>query len=448
MVATQPKKTVKEFSFLIRAPKKKKPAPFKFKPFSIKQKQVLTWWRKDSPMKDKDGIICDGSVRAGKTVVMSLSFVMWAMDTFHECNLGMSGKTIGSFRRNVITPLKRMLKARGYKVKDHRADNFMTITYKGKTNYFYIFGGKDEGSQDLIQGITLAGMFFDEVALMPQSFVNQATARCSVDGAKFWFNCNPAGPFHWFKVEYLDQLKEKNMVHIHFTMDDNLSLTPKTKERYKRMYKGIFYKRFILGLWVLAEGIIFDMFDKEKHVVATETRKYSKYYVSIDYGTQNPTTFGLWGLCGDVWYKTKEYHYDGRKKSKQKTDQEYLEDLKAFVADISNFRGVIVDPSAASFIALLKKNGFKVIKAKNDVLDGIRNMASALNNLMIKYNDCCKETFREFSSYIWDEKAADRGEDKPVKQNDHQMDGDRYFVNTILFNRNKLSTMDKKSFGL
>ena len=171
-----------------------------------------------------------------------------------------------------------------------------TVTRNGKVNYFYIFGGRDEASQDLIQGITLAGMFFDEVALMPQSFVNQATARCSVDGAKFWFNCNPAGPYHWFKLEYLDQLEDKNMLHLHFTMDDNLSLSQRIKDRYKRMYKGVFYQRFILGLWVLAEGIIYDMFDEAVHSVKTEQRKYSKYYVSVDYGTQNPTTFGLWGF--------------------------------------------------------------------------------------------------------------------------------------------------------
>nr|5OE8_A Chain A, Large subunit terminase [Deep-sea thermophilic phage D6E]5OE8_B Chain B, Large subunit terminase [Deep-sea thermophilic phage D6E]5OE8_C Chain C, Large subunit terminase [Deep-sea thermophilic phage D6E]5OE9_A Chain A, Large subunit terminase [Deep-sea thermophilic phage D6E]5OE9_B Chain B, Large subunit terminase [Deep-sea thermophilic phage D6E]5OE9_C Chain C, Large subunit terminase [Deep-sea thermophilic phage D6E] len=421
------------------AMKKLKPAPFYFQPFSKKQLKVLTWWRKASPVSDKDGIICDGSIRAGKTIVMSFSYVMWAMDTFNEQNFGMAGKTIGALRRNVITPLKRMLKSRGYRVKDHRADNYLTITFKGKTNYFYLFGGKDESSQDLIQGITLAGMFFDEVALMPESFVNQATARCSVDGAKLWFNCNPAGPYHWFKVEYLDKLDEKNLLHLHFTMDDNLSLSKQVKERYQRMYKGVFYQRYILGLWVLAEGIIYDMFDQDEHVVPTVPRPYEKYYVSCDYGTQNPTTFGLWGLYNGVWYKVKEYHYDGRKENKQKTDQEYYEDLMKFIEDIEKhkFKGVIVDPSAASFIALLRQKGIKVIKAKNDVLDGIRNVATALNKKMILYNDCCKETFREYSSYVWDEKAAERGEDKPVKQNDHQLDADRYFVNTILFG-NKL----------
>ncbi|MED3619327.1 PBSX family phage terminase large subunit [Bacillus thuringiensis] len=415
---------------------KLKPAPFKFRPFSKKQLQVLTWWRIDSTVKDHDGIICDGSIRAGKTVSMALSYVMWGTETFNGENLGMAGKTIGSLRRNVITPLKKMLKSRKYKVKDHLSENMLTISKDGHTNHFYIFGGKDESSQELIQGITLAGMFFDEVALMPQSFVNQATGRCSIEGSKYWFNCNPAGPYHWFKLEWIDNKEDKNLLHIHFTMDDNLSLSEKVKQRYYRMYSGVFFQRFILGLWMLAEGIVYDMFNKEKHVVKTVEREYEKYYVSCDYGTQNPMTYGLWGLCEGIWYKTKEYHYDGRKNSRQKTDDEYLDDLKEFVGDIS-IRGIIVDPSAASFIALLKKNRFKVLKAKNEVIDGIRNVARLLNEEKIKYNDCCKETFREYASYTWDEKATARGEDKPNKENDHQMDGDRYFVNTVVVTNNK-----------
>lgn len=438
MQKAQPK-MVKFFSFLTEKKQfKKKPAPFKFQPFSIKQKQVLTWWRKGSPVKDLDGIICDGSVRAGKTVVMSLSFVMWAMDYFQDENLGMAGKTIGSFRRNVITPLKRMLKARGYKVKDHRSENMLSISHNGVTNYFYVFGGKDEGSQDLIQGITLAGMFFDEVALMPQSFVNQATARCSVDGSKLWFNCNPEGPYHWFNTEFIGKMKEKKLFQLHFTMNDNLSLSERVKERYRRLYTGIFYQRFILGLWVLAEGVIYDMFNEDEHVVPTIDRPYSNYYVSVDYGTQNPTAFGLWGFCDGVWYKTKEYHHSGRGGS-QKTDSEYSADMAKFINDKKT--RIIVDPSAASFIAQLKKDGFVVRKANNDVINGIRNVATSLNNKKIKYNDCCKETKREFTSYIWDEKAADRGEDRPIKENDHHMDSDRYFVNTILFNNNSMSVL-------
>lgn len=424
---------------MTKVKKNKRPALFNFKPFSKRQLQVLTWWAEGSPYKDMDGIICDGSVRAGKTVVMSLSFIMWACSEFDEHNFGMAGKTIGSFRRNVITPLKRMLKSRGYRVKDHRADNMLSITYKGKTNYFYVFGGKDEGSQDLIQGITLAGMFFDEVALMPQSFVNQATARCSVSGSKFWFNCNPEGPYHWFKEDWIDKREEKKIIQLHFTMDDNPSLDSSTIKRYERMYSGIFYKRFILGLWVLAEGIVYDMFDAEKHVVKTVDRDYEEFYVSVDYGTQNPTAFGLWGRCEGVWYKVKEYHHSG-KDGKQKTDVEYSKDLANFTKGYKVKR-VIVDPSAASFKAQIRQDGFRVTDANNDVLNGIRNQATAIEDGLVKYNDVCKHTIREFSSYIWDKRAASRGEDKPVKENDHHMDSDRYFINTVLFRKSKVSIL-------
>lgn len=421
--------------------KRKRPALFKFQPFSKKQLKVLKWWLdENSPYKDKDGIICDGSVRAGKTVVMSLSYIMWAMHSFEEENFGMAGKTIGSFRRNVFKPLQKMLRSRGYTVKEYRTENMFTVTRNGKTNMFYYFGGKDEASQDLIQGITLAGMFFDEVALMPQSFVDQATARCSVEGSKWWFNCNPAGPYHWFKIEFLDKMEEKNLFQIHFLMEDNPSLSKRVIERYKRMYSGVFYKRFILGLWVLAEGVIYDMFNQEEHVVKTEDRPYSKYYVSVDYGTLNPTTFGLWGFYDGVWYKVKEYHYDGRKKAKQKTDEEYCKDMAEFIGDLKITK-IIVDPSAASFITALKKHGFHVKEANNAVLDGIRNVGTALVKGLILYNDCCKETFREFGSYVWDDKASGKGEDKPIKQNDHQMDGDRYFVNTVVMKKRGLSVL-------
>lgn len=426
---------------------KKKPPLFKFSPFSMKQLQVLTWWiDESSPYKDCDGIICDGSVRAGKTVVMSLSFVMWAMHSFNEEILGMSGKTIGSFRRNVFKPLQKMLLSRGYIVQEKRSENMFIVSKDGKENHFYYFGGKDEGSQDLIQGITLAGMFFDEVALMPRSFVDQAIARCSVDGSKLWFNMNPEGPHHWFKTDFIDKKEEKNLFQIHFLMTDNPSLSEKVIQRYERSFSGIFYQRFILGLWVLSEGIIYDMFDKGRHVVKTEERKYEKHYVAIDYGTQNPTTFGLWGLHNKVWYKVKEYHYDGRKKQKQKTDKQYGDDLQQFIQGFG-VSDVIVDPSAASFIAELRSRGISVRKANNEVGDGIRNMASALNDGLIMYNDVCKETFKEFSSYVWDEKASDRGEDKPVKDNDHQLDADRYFVNTVLFGAKQEVATGKSIYG-
>lgn len=432
---------------------------FHFSPFSRKQKQVLTWWCKDSPVHDKDGIIADGAIRSGKTVSMSLSFAMWAMSTFNGQNFAMCGKTIGSFRRNVLFWLKLMLKSRGYSVIDRRADNLIIIRKGDTENYFYIFGGKDECSQDLIQGITLAGVFFDEVALMPESFVNQATGRCSVEGSKFWFNCNPDGPYHWFKVNWIDkstgylgkerveQIRKKaaeegkdpglkEILYLHFTMDDNLSLSEEIKARYRSMYIGVFFKRYILGLWAAAEGVIYDMFDPEKHVKNIkeffQILVNGNRYVSCDYGTQNATVFLLWnkGIDGK-WYCIREYYYSGRDKGKQKTDAEYADDLKKWL-DGTRIKAMIVDPSAASFIAELRKRGYKVIKANNDVLDGIRLVGMLLNLEMLIFSSSCTETIKEFASYIWDEKAAEHGEDKPVKQHDHGCDAVRYFVSTVL----------------
>lgn len=424
---------------------------FKFQPFSLKQKKVLTWWCDTSPVKDKDGIIADGAIRSGKTVCMSLSFIMWAMQRFKGQNFAMCGKTIGSFRRNVLFWLKLMLKSRGYRVVDHRSDNLVEISRGKVTNYFYIFGGKDERSQDLIQGITLAGVFFDEVALMPESFVNQATGRCSVDGSKYWFNCNPDGPYHWFKANWIDEAKKKNLIVLHFTMEDNLSLSEKIKARYRSMYSGVFYKRYILGLWAMAEGIIYDMFDVDKHVkkVVDFARLLidGGRYVSIDYGTQNAMVFLLWNKGIDKkWYCTREYYYSGRDKGKQKSDSQYADDLENWLEG-TPVKAIIVDPSAASFITELNNRGYKTMKADNSVEDGIRLVSTLLNTGKIAFSQSCINTIKEFASYIWDAKAAERGEDKPIKQHDHAMDAVRYFCYTILNNKT-IKIRSKSAYGL
>lgn len=244
-------------------------AVFKFKPFSRKQRKVLNWWCRSSPVRDYNGIIADGAIRSGKSVAMSLSFVIWAMSEFEACNFAMCGKTIGSFRRNVLFWLKLMLRSRGYSVSEQRTENLVIARRGSVENYFYVFGGKDERSQDLIQGITLAGVFFDEVALMPESFVNQATGRCSVDGSKFWFNCNPGSPAHWFKTGWIDKRQDKRLLYLHFTMDDNLSLSEAVKERYRSTYTGVFFKRYILGEWKSADGVIYRQFadDPERFIL-------------------------------------------------------------------------------------------------------------------------------------------------------------------------------------
>lgn len=424
---------------------------FTFTPFSSKQLQVLTWWMDPRLFEannfndawrthpqwrnrtDKEAIICDGSVRTGKTLIMSLSYVRWSMANFDNQQFGIAGKTIGSLRRNLIRPLINMLESQHFQVKDSRSENMLTITYRGKVNRYYLFGGKDEGSQDLVQGLTAAGFFFDEVALMPESFVNQATARVSVAGGKYWFNCNPEGPYHWFKLEWLDKLEKHHAIHIHFIMLDNPSLSDEVIDRYERNYSGVFYQRYIQGLWVLSDGIIYDNFDKQTMVANAPPGQPSKYYVSIDYGTQNPTVFLLWGLFGKVWYCLKEYYYDGRHSSRQKTDVEYGNDLQAFLGNIKP--RIILDPSAASFRKELQQRGYHVIKANNDVLDGIRETQSAMNTGKIMFTTGLKSLFKELASYIWDAKAADRGVDQVVKQHDHALDAMRYFVMLVVVAR-------------
>jgi PBSX family phage terminase large subunit len=416
-------------------------AKFKFKPFSKKQRKVLNWWTSESPVNDKDGIIADGAIRSGKTVSMALSFVMWAMESFDECNFAMCGKTVGSFRRNVWFVLKLMLFCRGYRYVDHKTDNYIEITRKGVTNYFYVFGGKDEGSQDLIQGITLAGIFFDEVALMPESFVNQGTGRCSVEGSKFWFNCNPAGPMHWFKVNWIDKSKEKNIIYLHFTMDDNLSLSEKIKQRYRSMYIGVFFDRYIRGLWKMAEGAIFDMWSEEENEIKEEdlpaALKYTaRRYIAIDYGTTNPTVFLDIYDDGDTAWVLREYYYDSKEKQVQKTDKQYADDMEEFIEEGITPTAVILDPSAASFKAELRNRGIRVKDADKEVSDGIRMTATMIGQRKIKMvRTKCKRTIGDILSYIWDEKAAERGEEKPVKVADHGADALRYFVKTTIKSR-------------
>ena len=400
--------------------------PFKWGKISKKQLQVLTWWADSSPVKDYDGIICDGSIRSGKTVAMSMSFVLWAMERFDRQNFGMCGKTIGSFRRNVLSQLKKMLMGRGYSYEDKRADNLL-IVRKGKTeNYFYIFGGKDERSQDLIQGMTLAGVLFDEVALMPRSFVEQALARCSVDSSKFWFNCNPENPKHWFKTEWIDKCKERNIIHLHFTMKDNLTLSERIRKRYESQYTGVFYERFILGLWKIATGLVYQFSEAN---ITSEIPAMGEYYISVDYGTINPFSAGLWCVNGNKAVRIKEFYFNSRKEGRQKTDVEYVEDIGK-LAEGYKIRKVVVDPSAASFIeALHRTKRYTVMQANNDVIDGIRRVSRYLQNGNIKIHSSCENTIAEFGLYRWDDKQT---KDAVVKDNDHAMDDVRYFANTIL----------------
>ena len=416
----------------------------KFERFSKKQLIVLTWWTKKSKFKNKKGIICDGSIRSGKTLSMSASFIFWAMKTFNGQQFGMSGKTVASFKRNVIFWLRPLLRARGYK--EELKDDTLTVKIKDKetgkiiTNYFYVFGGRDESSYAIIQGMTAAGWFFDEVALQPQSFVNQAIGRCSIKGSKLWFNCNPDMPNHWFKKGYIDKANELDLLHVHFIMNDNPSLDEEIKEDYKKRFTGVFYLRYILGLWALSEGIIYDMFAEERNtytILDSEIKKKSIRYFSIDYGTTNPFVvldiYDHW----DCVYQENEIYYDSKKEQKRLPDEEYLKMIiELEKKEPYPVERIIVDPSADSLIVLLRNYGYLVKPADNSVREGIVCASSALYQGKYKINrNNCKMTLEEIGGYVWDEKARQRGEEKPVKLNDHAMDAKRYFINTMMRKR-------------
>lgn len=398
----------------------------KYQKLSNRQKLAMLWWNTPK-FKDRDGIICDGSIRSGKTVSMTVGFVLWAMCSFSGQTFAICGKTIESLRRNVIVHARDWVPG-DLQITERRADNKLIISDGcGHENTFYMFGGRDESSYTLVQGITLAGALLDEVALMPRSFVEQVLGRCSIEGSKMWFNCNPEGPEHWFYKEWVLQHKEKNMLHIHFTMADNLSLSPTIRARYEAMFSGVFYRRYVLGEWCVAEGLVYDFFGEDQ--ITDDTPEHGEYTISVDYGTLNPFSAGLWCWDGKTATRVREYYYSGRDKKRQKTDEEYYQELEALAGD-HPIRCVVVDPSAASFIECIRRHGrFSVRKADNEVLDGIRVTARLLKAGRMKIHRSCKDAQREFGMYRWDEKQTS---DKPVKENDHAMDDTRYYAATIL----------------
>lgn len=391
---------------------------------SEKQKALLAF-----PYMGYDALIADGAIRSGKTSIMTISFIDWAMGNFNNQRFGLCGKTVDSCVKNLVMPYLGLTYWRGkYSVKWKRADKLLVVQRGRVENVFEVFGGKDESSFSLIQGRTLAGVLMDEVALMPQSFVEQACARCSVDGSKLWFNCNPSSPAHWFYTNWVQKPSEHNALHLHFDLTDNPSLSQKIIDRYKSMYTGVFYRRYILGEWCVAEGLVYDFGEDN---ITDEIPDNGEYYISIDYGTLNPFSAGLWCVLGDKAVRVKEYYYSGRETNNQRTDEEYCDEVES-LAKGYNIKSVIVDPSAASFITALRKRGFKVQKANNDVLDGIRRTAVYLKNGNVKIHRSCADSISEFGLYCWDDKAT---EDRVIKENDHAMDDIRYFCNTILKNK-------------
>lgn len=386
-------------------------------PISNKQKAILAF-----PYTSYKCLIADGAIRSGKTMFMILSFVRWAMENFNGQRFGICGKTVNSAKKNIIEPyLGVRYDKKRYKIKWNSSDKTMTITCGNHKNIFEVFGGKDDSSYQLIQGRTLAGVLLDEVALMPENFVLQAISRCSVEGSRLWFNCNPESPSHWFYNDWIMQPEAHNALHLHFLLEDNPSLSEEKIAEYKSWYTGVFYQRYILGEWVLAEGLVYEFGEDN---ITDEHPQGADYYISIDYGTLNAFSAGLWSVTGGKATRIKEYYYSGRDEQKLKTDEDYCDDVQR-LADGYKIARIVVDPSAASFIAAIRKRGFAVIKAENDVLDGIRVVSRMLQDGSILIHRSCVNAIREFGLYLWDDRAS---VDCVIKENDHCLTGDTHVM--------------------
>lgn len=385
---------------------------FKFKPFSDRQLKVLTWWCPSSPVNERDGIIADGSIRSGKTLCMSLSFVIWAMETFDGQNFALCGKTIGSLRRNVLSSLKMMLRSRGYRVSDRRAENMLVIRRGDTINYFYAFGGKDERSQDLIQGITLAGALFDEVALMPESFVNQATARCSVAGSKWWFNCNPEGPQHWFYKDWIRQSRKKKLLYLHFTMEDNLSLSPEIKARYEGMYSGVFYERFVLGCWVVAQGAIYRIFSEHKQKYHTAAPDFDYIQVGVDFGgNKSAHAFCATGIKED--YSILSVLMTERHNAEGTSPDDLYEMIDKFLSRVSDKYGAVrviyADSAEQTLISGMRARLDIPVRnsMKYPIIDRVRGTTGLMSQGRFFMTDDCISLEKAFEAAVYDEKKLD-----------------------------------------
>lgn len=367
--------------------------------------------------------VLHGSVRSSKTTVANLAWLKYISEYTSNEPLLMFGKTERTLKRNVLNPIGDLL---GTEISTGSGE----FELWGKQ--IHLVGANDERAVAKIQGPTYGGCYGDEWTLAPRSFTNMLFTRLSVEGAQAFLTCNPEGPYHYCKKDYLDN-KNIDLLDWHFTLDDNIHLPESYVENLKRTYTGLFYKRFILGLWVKAEGAVYDMFDEKAHVVKDiDYSNIVRYWVGIDYGTVNPTVFYLLGQHKDgAVYVMREYRWDSKEKGRQKTDSQYADDFVGWIAK-AKYSAIYVDPSAVSFALALRNIGVKKVhKADNTVIDGIRNVSTLLSNDLLKIHSSCEGLIKEMSSYVWDETAAERGEDKPIKDSDHGPDAIRYVIRMI-----------------
>ena len=370
--------------------------------------------------------IWQGAVRSGKTFSSLIRFI-YLCKHGPEGQFVILGRSQKTIKMNIIEEIYKII-----------GEKFVTF-YSGKGELYiygrkiHLVGANDERAEKNIRGSTFSCAYVDECTLIPQSVFTILLSRLSVAGALLLATTNPDSPFHWLKTDYLDRRNELNLKTWEFNLEDNPSLTREFKDSLKSEYKGLWFKRFIEGKWVLAEGTIYDFFDDSIHVIDKRPGEALYYVVGVDYGTTNPTAFSLIGFNNatypNLWLED-EYYYDSKEKMRQKTDSEYCDDLIKFIQG-KKIKAIVVDPSAASFKAEMMKRGIdNVMDANNDVLDGIRFHGKLLSNGTFKILRDCKETIKEYGSYVWDPHSIKLGIDKPMKQNDHILDSIRYALMT------------------
>lgn len=384
--------------------------------------------------------LLEGSVRSGKTWISLVAWALFIAMSPKDAEFLMVGKTVTTLKRNCLGLLKDLEPTFDYSVSQKKA-----VLY-GRT--IWLEGANDERSEDKIRGMTLSGAYVDELTLIPQGFYNMLLSRLSTPGARLFATTNPDSPMHYVYLDII-QNDQINRQVFKFHIRDNPFLDPEYVNELEREYKGVFYQRYFLGEWVLAEGLVYPMFD-DSCKAEDVPRKYTKYCLSMDYGIQNPTGILLWGYCDGVWYAFKEYYHSGRDTNDQKTDEQYYEALcKLSESAITNEKlDLIIDPSATSFIALCRQKGrFRVLSANNTVIEGIQHTASSMTTGMIKIGKACKNLIRELGLYSWD---SDAPEDRVIKENDHLCDAMRYFVQTkrIFRDINKPEKAYHSPFGI
>lgn len=407
--------------------------------YSEKQKQLLRLFKQKKLRRIN---ILHGSVRSGKTWISLVLWAFWMLTMPEDAAYLMVAKTLTSLRRNCLDLLETLVGKSNfsYSLAAKQAVLF------GRT--VYLEGVNDARAESKIRGMTLQGAYCDELTLFTQDFFTMLLSRLSMPEAKLFGTTNPDSPNHWLKSEYLDRSQELDLMEMRFTIDDNEFLDPEYVRQLKREYTGVFYERFILGNWVIAEGLVYPMFSEKEHVVhvlpeccAHPEKGQGEYYISVDYGTKNPFSAGLWCVSGGGATRIAEYYYDGRKSKKTRTDEEHYAALEKLIRhEVWNsgrrtvesypIQCVVIDPSAASMIECIRRHGsFSVRAAKNDVIPGIGITGSLLAAGKLKIHADCKDCIREFGIYSWDEKAKG---DQVIKENDHAMDDTRYFCYTIL----------------